>query len=144
MGIIKAVCISEKKGIPKHPVGRVELCEGFGIRGDVHAEGGIRQVSLLASESVRLLQERAAVPLPEGIFAENIRTEGICLTKLAVGDRLRIGSAEGVVSQIGKRCHKSCTIREQTGDCIMPREGVFVRVTQSGSAEAGDEIIRIE
>ncbi|MDY3051691.1 MAG: MOSC domain-containing protein [Ndongobacter sp.] len=144
MGIIRAVCISEQKGIPKHPVDRAELCAGLGIRGDAHAEGGIRQVSLLAAESVRALQERTSVALSAGIFAENILTEGICLTKLAVGDRLRIGAAEGVVSQIGKQCHKSCTIRERTGDCVMPKEGVFVRVTKSGAAEAGDEIIRIE
>lgn len=44
-GIIKAVCISEKKGTEKHPVNEIVLKENFGIEGDAHAGKWHRQVS---------------------------------------------------------------------------------------------------
>ena len=28
--------------------------------------------------------------------------------------------------------------RQQAGDCVMPREGIFVRVLEAGEAKAGD------
>ena len=42
------------------------------------------------------------------------------------------------VTQIGKECHADCAIRQQAGDCVMPREGIFVRVLEAGEAKAGD------
>ena len=38
----------------------------------------------------------------------------------------------------GKECHADCAIRRQAGDCVMPREGIFVRVLEEGSAREGD------
>ena len=42
------------------------------------------------------------------------------------------------MTQIGKECHTHCAIYHQTGDCIMPREGVFARVLQGGTIAVGD------
>jgi MOSC domain-containing protein YiiM len=76
-----------------------------------------------------------------GNFAENITTEGIDLLKLSLGSRLRLGgSAELEVTQFGKRCHSRCEIFEQLGDCIMPREGIFAKVTKAGHIRVGDII----
>jgi MOSC domain-containing protein YiiM len=44
------------------------------------------------------------------------------------------------VTQIGKECHAGCAIREKTGDCIMPREGIFTKVITSGWIKPDDEI----
>ena len=44
------------------------------------------------------------------------------------------------MTQIGKECHSDCAIRRQTGDCIMPREGVFARVVKGGTIHTGDEL----
>ena len=79
-------------------------------------------------------------PLSHGAFAENILTEGICLYKLPVGTKLRIGQALAEVTQIGKECHSDCAIRKAAGDCVMPREGIFVRVLAGGAVRAGDPI----
>ena len=136
--VIKAVCISEKKGEQKHPVPEILLVPKIGIPGDAHAGDWHRQVSLLGAESVRSLQERISIPLFPGAFAENILCEGLCLFRLPVGTKLRVGSAVCVVTQIGKECHADCAIRQQAGDCVMPREGIFVRVLEEGSAKAGD------
>ena len=138
--IIKAVCISEKKGQQKHPVQEIELVQELGIPGDAHAGNWHRQVSLLGTDSVARLQSRISIPLTPGIFAENILCDGICLHQLPVGTRLRIGTAICQVTQIGKECHADCAIRQQAGDCVMPREGVFAVVLEPGTAKAGDEI----
>ena len=54
--IIKAVCISEKKGEQKHSVASVHLRPEHGIDGDAHAGDWHRQISLLGQESVDRLQ----------------------------------------------------------------------------------------
>ena len=135
-----AVCISEKKGEQKHPVASVHLRPEHGIDGDAHAGNWHRQVSLLGQESVDRLQEKIGMPLFPGAFAENILCEGITLYELPVGTRLRIGTALCKVTQIGKECHADCAIRRQAGDCVMPREGIFVIVLEEGDAKAGDRV----
>ncbi len=136
--VIKAVCISTKKGQQKHPVERVLLRPEHGIEGDAHAGNWHRQVSLLGQESVDRLQEKISIPLFPGAFAENILCEGIELNKLPVGTRLRVGTALCEVTQIGKECHADCAIRRQAGDCVMPREGIFAIVLEAGEAKPGD------
>jgi cyclic pyranopterin phosphate synthase len=60
---------------------------------------------------------------------------------LSVGSKLKLGkSAELQISQFGKECHSGCEIFKQVGDCIMPREGVFAKVTKGGSIRVGDVI----
>ncbi|MCR5843887.1 MAG: MOSC domain-containing protein [Oscillospiraceae bacterium] len=141
--VIKAVCISERKGQQKHPVESVHLRPEYGIEGDAHAGNWHRQVSLLGQESVDRLQEKISIPLLPGAFAENILCEGIELYTLPVGTRLRVGTALCEVTQIGKECHADCAIRRQAGDCVMPREGIFAIVLTEGEARAGD-LVTIE
>ena len=138
--IIRAVCISGKKGEQKHPVDEVELQPQHGIVGDAHAGNWHRQVSLLAQKSVDKLQEKVTLRLIPGAFAENILCDGIELSKLPIGTKLRIGSALCEVTQIGKECHADCAIRRQAGDCVMPREGIFAIVLEGGTARAGDTV----
>lgn len=138
--VIKAVCISERKGQQKHPVERVHLRPEHGIDEDAHAGNWHRQVSLLAQKSVDKLQEKVTLRLIPGAFAENILCDGIELAKLPIGTKLRIGSALCEVTQIGKECHADCAIRRQAGDCVMPREGIFAIVLEGGTARAGDTV----
>lgn len=122
MASFVAVCISERKGTPKHVVSEIHLKLGHGIVGDAHAGNWHRQVSLLGQESTEKM--KAVLPeLPIGAFAENILTEGLTLYTLPVGTRLEIGEVLLEVTQIGKKCHAHCAIRQQVGDCVMPREG---------------------
>ncbi len=144
MANVLAVCISEVRGIQKHPVDQVELRENYGIVGDAHAGDWHRQVSLLGMESVQKLQDKITLKLKAGDFAENILVEGICVYQLPVGTKLRLGTALCQVTQIGKTCHNDCAIRKAAGDCVMPREGIFVRVLESGTVKPGDEIAVVE
>ena len=143
MAVVTAVNISERKGVPKHEVDSIELKIGHGIVGDAHAGDWHRQISLLAEESVDKM--RVKIPsLKPGAFAENINTRGLELFTLPVGTLLRIGPALVEVPQIGKECHSDCAIKKVTGECVMPREGIFVVVREEGVVRAGDEITVVE
>lgn len=140
MGRIVAVCISRNKGERKTNVGRGKLLVDHGLEGDAHAGPWHRQVSLLAIESINKMVEMGLSVGP-GDFAENLTTEGIDLLSLPLGTRLRIGDrASGQVTQIGKECHHRCAIYYQAGDCVMPREGIFIKVTGGGEVKVGDQI----
>ncbi|GFN22071.1 MOSC domain-containing protein [Thermanaeromonas sp. C210] len=144
MGRIVAVCISEKKGQRKKNVGKGELVPQHGLAGDAHAGPWHRQVSLLALESIRKMQAKGLKVGP-GDFAENLTTEGLDLTALKPGDKLKIGSQALVeITQIGKVCHERCAIYYQAGDCVMPREGIFVAVLQGGPVQVGDPVEVVE
>ncbi len=144
MSKIEAVCTSTKKGTVKKEQERVTLKAGWGIEGDAHAGDWHRQVSLLAVESINLVREILPT-LKKGAFAENIITRGIALERLGIGRRIRLGETAVLeITQIGKECHNSgCAIKKATGDCIMPREGLFAKVIEGGSIGPGDEIVRL-
>lgn len=139
MANVKAVCISENKGERKKPVDAVTLRENHGIVGDAHAGDWHRQVSLLAQESIDKMRA-LGLDVTAGDFAENITTEGIELVPLPIGSRLRIGETLLEVTQIGKECHTRCAIFYQAGDCVMPKEGIFVKVITGGIIKPGDEV----
>lgn len=145
MNTVIAVCRSDKKGERKTPVARVTIREEYGIVGDAHADSAThRQVSLLAIESIDKMRGKG-LELQPGDFAENITTEGIDLSRLPVGTRLSVGGQVVLeMTQIGKECHAGCAIRQQIGDCIMPREGIFARVVRGGTVKPGDDIRIIE
>lgn len=139
-GKIVSINVSAKKGIRKKPVKEAFMKANFGIEGDAHASSmWHRQVSLLALESIEKMKKQGLQVHP-GDFAENITTEGIDLLSLPVGTRMSIGDNIVEVSQIGKVCHTRCEIYKMAGNCIMPTEGIFVRVLKGGKIEKGDEI----
>jgi MOSC domain-containing protein YiiM len=139
-GRIISVNISETRGVRKTPIDSIEIKVGLGIVGDAHAgPDPIRQISLLAMESIDKMLARGLDVHP-GDFAENITTEGIELYTLPVGTRMRSGTVEFEVTQIGKECITRCAIFYQAGDCVMPREGIFVRALSPGTLRPGDSI----
>ena len=139
MASVIAVCISERRGVRKREVPRIELKRSYGILGDAHAGNWHRQLSLLARESVDTMRQ-PGLNLSPGAFAENIVTEGIELKTLPVGTRLRVGPALLEVTQIGKECHNDCAIKQAAGKCVMPTEGIFAIVLEEGTICPGDEI----
>jgi MOSC domain-containing protein YiiM len=143
-GRVVSVNISDKKGMRKESVDKIELKNEYGIEGDAHASSEWhRQISLLALESIRKMQ-LLGLDVHPGDFAENITTQGMELTGFPVGTRLTIGeTVEIEISQIGKVCHDRCAIYYQAGDCVMPKEGVFAKVIMGGTIKQGD-IIKIK
>jgi len=138
---VVSINISDRKGVRKKPVEEAVLRTDYGIEGDAHASSEWhRQVSLLALESMKKMQ-KMGLDVHPGDFAENITTEGLDLVSLPLGTRLQIGrDIIGEVSQIGKECHTRCAIYYQAGDCVMPKEGIFIKVIQGGIVRTGDTV----
>lgn len=137
---VVSINISKRKGTKKESVNKALCLEDYGIDGDAHAGGGIRQVSLLSIESINKMKEKGLKVKP-GSFAENITVEGIDLLKFPLGTKFKIGEkAVMKLSQIGKECQKPCAIYYQAGDCIMPKEGIFAKVKKGGEIKIGDKI----
>ena len=142
MATITSINISPHKGTFKQPVSQAELRIDHGIVGDAHAGNWHRQISLLAQESIDKMTALGLEGLVPGMFAENMTTVGIELFTLPVGARLRLGDCLVEVTQIGKECHQHCEIYKKVGQCIMPHEGIFVKVLEPGVVRVGDAISR--
>jgi len=141
-GKVVGVCMSERKTDPKKRVGKGVLKKGLGLVGDSHA-GSEKEVSLLAIESIQKLRQETAISAGPGCFAENITTEGMDLTSLPIGSKLQVGEAKLMVIQIGKDPSQPHTYNYQ-GYSILPKEGIFCKVIESGEVKVGDSIRMIK
>ena len=140
MAKVVSINISDKKGVVKTPVDERVFIKDHGIKGDAHGGKWHRQVSLLAQESIDYAIKKDGLDLSPGMFAENLTTEGITLYELPIGTKIQIGETVQEVTQIGKECHSKCEIFYKTGDCVMPREGIFTAVIKGGTVKVGDPI----
>ncbi|HEX8031393.1 MAG TPA: MOSC domain-containing protein [Vicinamibacterales bacterium] len=113
---------------------------------DLTVHGGPRK-AVYAYPSEHYEYWRRQLPgadLSWGGFGENLSTEGLIESELAVGDRLRIGSAELVVTQPRMPCYK---LGIRFGDDLMVkrfmrsgRSGVYFSIAIEGLIQAGDPI----
>jgi MOSC domain-containing protein YiiM len=137
-------------GIFKKPVaGRVRVGTR-GLFGDVQADpavhGGFKKaVYVYPSEHYPFWRsEYPSMELGWGMFGENLTSEGLLETEVRVGDALRIGSAEAVVTQPRFPCFK-LGIKFGRKDIIerfkrSERSGFYLAVSAPGDVAAGDPI----
>jgi len=142
-GTVVSINVSAKRGERKTPVKSIYITEK-GLEGDAHAGNFHRQVSLLSEESIDKIR-RKGIKIGYGDFAENLTVRGIDLSTLVVGQRIKIGRDVVLeITQIGKECHQGCAIKQQIGDCVMPREGIFAKVIVEGLVSVGDSITLLD
>jgi molybdenum cofactor synthesis domain-containing protein len=138
-GKLRHVCISATKGVAKHEIGTGNLLVDYGMEGDAHAGNWHRQVSLLAHLDIESMRAKG-LHLTPGAFGENLVLDGLDIGALGAGSQLRIGPVLLELTQVGKVCHTRCAIYYKTGDCIMPRLGLFARVLEGGALRAGMDV----
>ena len=91
-----------------------------------------------ANEAIDTMRQKV-LRVSRGLFAENLTTEGVDLKNLPIGTELKVGLTVRLkITQIGKKCHTKCAIFRKVGECIMPLEGVFAEVLESGTVKVGD------
>lgn len=137
-------------GIFKEPVaGRVEVGE-YNLAGDRQADlrvhgGYYKAVYAYPAEHYDFWREELPeMNLPFGIFGENLTTEGLLEAGVNVGDCLRVGTANFIVTQPRVPCFK-LGIRFGRTDIIRRfarsgRSGFYLAVEKIGELEAGDRI----
>ena len=143
MGIVRGICISEKRGTQKQEVSEAKFVSDWGIESDAHAGHWHRQVSLLSLQKIEEFRARG-VAVEFGAFGENLIVDGYDFRNLPVGTKFRCNDVLLEMTQIGKECHSHCEIYKVVGDCIMPREGVFAKVLEGGTIKVGDELVIVE
>ena len=132
--------------------GRVRV-RVLNLEGDEQADltvhgGRAKAVYLYPSEHYALWRDELAdVDLPWGSFGENLTTEGLLEADVRTGDRLRIGSAEFMVTEPRTPCFK-LGIRFGSQKMIARfarsgRSGFYLAVMREGDVGAGDEIERV-
>jgi len=143
-----------RTSIFKEPViGRVRVTR-LNVDGDQQSDltvhgGPDKAVYAYPSEHYRFWRsELADMDLAWGIFGENFTTDGLGEDTLHIGDRLRVGSAEFVVTQPRMPCFK-LGIRFNRSDMVKRflqsgRTGFYLAVAIEGEIAAGDSIELLE
>ncbi len=138
----------------KEPVaGKVRVGE-FNLEGDRQADltvhgGYSKAVYVYPSEHYEYWKnELPEMDLPFGIFGENLTSEGLIETKVFIGDRFRIGTAQFIVTEPRYPCYK-LGIRFGRTDILKRfaqsgRSGFYLAIEKTGELEAGNEIEIIE
>jgi MOSC domain-containing protein YiiM len=139
-----------RTSIWKDPVqGRVHVST-LNLHGDQQSDltvhGGVdKAVYVYPSEHYAYWHgELPEVELPWGAFGENFSSEGILEDQIRIGDRLRVGSAEFIVTQPRMPCYK-LGIRFNRRDIVKrflasKRTGFYLAVLREGEVGEGDEI----
>jgi MOSC domain-containing protein YiiM len=113
-----------------------EAVADLGFAGCMHARSGKRQLLLVDRETLD------AAGLVPGIIRENITTEGLNVNGLALGERLRIGTALLQVSAVCTPCDQLEKVRPGLRREMYGRRGMLCRVLEGGTIHAGDAIQR--
>jgi MOSC domain-containing protein YiiM len=138
----------------KSPVTGAVTVRELNIDGDRQADlvkhgGPLRAVYMYPAEHYAFWQgELPGIPLPWGAFGENLTSEGLLEDSVRIGDRLRVGTAELVVTRPRKPCFK-LAIRLAQRDMVARfrasgRSGFYLSVAREGEVRAGDAVERIE
>jgi len=141
---------SVRTSIFKQPVaGRVRV-ERLNVEGDRQADltvhgGADKAVYAYPAEHYAFWREELpGMDLPWGTFGENFTTEGLIEDGVRIGDRLRAGSAELVVTQPRMPCFK-LGVRFGRPDMVKRflrsgRTGFYLSVAREGEIAAGDAV----
>lgn len=141
---LTAIHLVPRKGGPPVAVDAVRAVAGAGLEGDRHAqrppaEGGAREVTLIASEALRHL-EALGLGLAPGASRRQLTTEGADLDAL-LGRRFRIGAVwlEGT-----KPCapcgHLERLTRPGVRAALEGRGGLCARIVEGGVLRVGDPL----
>lgn len=137
-------------GIFKEPVEGPVMLRRLNLAGDKQADlsvhGGLGKAAYVypAEHYVYWQQEFPGMQLPWGMFGENLTTQGLLEEVIHIGDRLRIGLAEVMVTEPRMPCYK-LALKFGRDDIIKRflqsgRSGFYLAVLQEGEVKAGDPI----
>lgn len=135
--------------IAKHPVaGRVRVA-GVNVAGDAQADlrvhgGPDKAVYAYAREDIAWWEEQLGRELPDGMFGENLTTEGLDVSGALIGERWTIGTVELEVCQPRQPCSKLGLrfedLRMVKRFAQASRPGAYLRIITEGELGAGDAI----
>jgi len=164
MPLVTAVCRVEQllrdsgtigiTAIDKRPVDGPVRVRPLGLHADVQADrkhhGGEDQaVYVYADEDAAFFAEQLDRSIPPGLFGENLRTTGVDITGLVIGERLRLGDTLELEVTIPRIPCGTFARRMKVDKWVKRfaeegRPGAYLRVRKSGSVAAGDAVTVLE
>lgn len=139
-GVIYSISINPERGQLKKEVSEANLIENYGIESDGHAGDWGRQITCLNWSSVKKANQEHQLNAGPGDFAENILINGLDLSVLMVGNKVRFATNVILeITQIGKEDHPSVVLRT-FGVSLLPSEGLFCKVIKGGKIRKGDSV----
>ena len=138
-GFLRAVCVSNRRGIPKHDIGSGFLKEGFGLEGDAHAGSTGWQISILLEHLMDPVIKKLGERPEPGSFAENLLIGGLEEEAVIAGTVLKIGEAIIKITDIGKEDIANHTYSYR-GFSLLAEQGRFGEIIKSGRIESGDPV----
>jgi len=164
MPLVTAVCRVEQllrdsgtigiTAIDKRPVDGPVRVRPLGLHADVQADrkhhGGEDQaVYVYADEDAAFFAEQLDRPIPPGLFGENLRTTGVDVTGLVIGERLRVGDTLELEVTIPRIPCGTFARRMKVDKWVKRfaeegRPGAYLRVRKSGPVAAGDAVTVLE
>lgn len=135
---VKSLYIKEEKH------GKVkDISKGFfqrdkGLVGDINAQGGLKQVSIISSEGREKVKNKNGLCTKK--FYANIEIHGLNIDKLYKGQKLKIGNTIQEITVIGKECFPDCDLLEEESLCPLPTSVIFTRVIEEGTVEIGNPV----
>ena len=161
---VVAVALSrEHTGLYKEPQPSITLIKDHGVKNDIHAGKPGRQVSLLQSESLQVLNDmnKGNDPIRPSELGENITTKGLNFNNFKQGTELHFigGKASGgraVICITGMRrggekleqrregLKEQCILRDANGKEVGSRVGVMGVVLAGGAVTPGMTVGLVE
>lgn len=139
VGRVYSISVSPQRGQLKKEINEALFIAGRGIEGDGHAGDWGRQVTCLSFESLQRVSLKNGLNVGPGDFAENVLIEGLDLSSVTVGSKIKLGEDVLLeVTQIGKEDHPSVVSRA-FGVSLLPSEGIFCVVVSGGKLKKGDK-----
>jgi MOSC domain-containing protein YiiM len=148
-------------GIDKRPVPAIEVFtpgpsygDGPGVVGDLvgdvqHHGGAQKAVYAFSREELDRWQDELGRGLSDGMFGENLTTQGLDLEGLLINQRLRVG--QEVVLEVSVPRTPCATFQRHLGERAWVRRftergrcGVYLRVVVPGRVRAGDPVEALE
>jgi MOSC domain-containing protein YiiM len=141
-------------GIFKVPVDGPLMARPHNLDGDQQADltvhgGEHKAIYVYPSEHYAFWRaELPGMELPWGMFGENFTTEGLLEADVHIGDRLRVGAAEVVVTEPRMPCYK-LGLKFGRADMVKRflasrRTGFYLAIVQPGLVAAGDDITVVQ
>ena len=127
-----------EKGKPAEELMEAELIEGLGLKGDRHADGSNRQLTLLRAETAEWMRTRETPGLCFRRYQANLEIRGLPEGSLMPDRKLTVGEAVVEITAEGKHCFPECGLFHSGEECRLSREGSCGRVMRGGRIRVGD------
>lgn len=142
MSSVESIICYSHKGLAGKELEKVELVEDCGMKGDCHAIGGDRQITILSKTTKEWMNLQKADGFCFNRFRENLVIEGIEFETLSDYTKLKINEAILELSDVHKKCYPQLCKLGRTEDICVLQSGIkFAKVISSGIIQNGDSVI---